>query len=291
MPADTATSATLLDLMLRVGRAAGVLDHQPPAWASTDNRGRVPDDPYTKTLLTAMVNNGYALFLRSDRDWSFCEFECTLTLSPDGSGSGCVEGRAWEYALPRFLQHAPITDWEYLDQNSTYDAVVQATLPELRRARREEPSTGAPRIAAFVFGATEAGDVSPVAGRVLFHPTPDQAYELAASFRIATHRMVELTERHVAGADHDEAIFAAAMYLWALEDGTDDAVKARWERHWKTQLAASIELDTHNRPVREVNTVDPTTRAMRASEGAATWRHSPGRRLYSVNGTPIEYDD
>ncbi len=249
MPNLLDNGATFKQLLVQFAEAARL--------SSFDASGRasLPSRASDLERCTRAINRGYKLFLRS-WDWSFLEIEHRITFAPDGRGPLNIAGDASRYALPPFVRAMPMSVLRFVDDWSVRQYICPATRTHVQGRHQMLETTGTPE----VFACSELTAPHPSgAGRweLYVFPRPDQAYTVEGTWRAGQYDMAELHEKHIAGADHDHAILAAALYLWKMDDSDDDAEKNRYERAWEQALAQSQKLDGRNRPI-SLGTLAPT---------------------------------
>ena len=275
MPIDVSTGKTLAELMLDLAVRIKQADQ-------TDAGDELPDDSGILAMLKRWVNEGYDLFQRSDPNWSALDFAIDLTISntlgPDHWASDT--GR---YMLPRYCQGGPVGDWTYIDSTSAYARILRKPVEMLDRLQARDNATGTPIYWACRPQRRDDGPGEQTDGtEILFWPRPNQDYTLRAAFRVRGHKLIDLEDRHIFGADHDRAIVDAAHYQWAQHDKEDAAKLGAIKGTWLESIAASTALDVPRRP-RRLGVLKPTTpaRDMRAS-------HNTERPSVDFEGTALQ---
>lgn len=290
MPEDVLHGWTFERLLIELAEAV----NQTQYGTGNDNAPVVNTDPATRDRLNRAVNRGYKYFLLSDRQWSFLERPVTLVLTPDaslGAASGlhaglCIDQDPARYRLPGFVEGSPKGDWTYLDTNSPYRAVIDVSAATVQRCRQASPTvTGAPQYAGVRPLEPDTSDNQQTPGReVIFWPTPDREYTVEALFRVATPELADLSDRHVAGAEHDLTILALAQWEW---DRIDDR-KLDLPEDAKFKLDQSKRADRALRPRRTAG-LAPTFAVGRMPGSARVNTGNmglPTREIY-VNGIRI----
>ena len=259
MPVDLESSKTFQQLMLELADPFGLAEYG----AAGDEVAQLPDDAETLRKLKTCVNNAYKLFLRSDPNWTFLIYPQVITTNSDGLGPDNIDGDAARYRLPPPIRTKPQTNLVFMDHVAWGE--VQTWTPRLVRNRQQSrTTTGRPQYAGYrKIPVAEGIDEPKVSWEVLFWPTPDGVYSLEGEFRILPYDMVDLDEQHVAGADHDYAILAAAKYLWAKDDSERANELATYAADWAQALNDSKALDKRLRPTRERVLRDPSVEPSR----------------------------
>jgi hypothetical protein len=276
MAVDLESSKTFQQLMIELGEPFGLIEYG----TAGDEAAQLPTDAETLRKLKTCVNNAYKLFLRADPNWSFLILPHVITTNSDGLGPDNLEGDAARYRLPSPIRTKPQTNLVFLGTSGQGE--VQTWTPRLIRNRQQaQEGSGMPQLAGFRRVETSDGiDTAKIAWEVIFWPTPDGVYELEGEFRVLPYDLVDLGERHVAGADHDYAILAAAKWLWVKDDSSEQATLATYAADWAQALADSRTLDKRLRPVRERQLRDPSVDRPSA-------RGIPRGLVTTIDGTPI----
>lgn len=234
MPQDTLTGWTLEQLIIELADAVGMAT----LGTGTDNSAVVPTDPNTLDQLTRAVNRGYRSFLAANPRWTFLERVVQLTLSEDGTAGNCIDSDPGRYALPSYISGNPKGDWTFVDTISNRSCIIATDQHMLRKLRDRDPNTsGVPSYGCVRPMSPAPGGVQKAARHELVvYPKPDDDYVIQAEFRIEAHELVNLTDRHIAGAAHDMAILEQAAWQWNKLDtpGLEQPV---------AELAKSIALD------------------------------------------------
>lgn len=254
---DLESSMTFEALILDLASRSGNAYHG----ENGDEEAQLPADPRVLQQLMDYINRGYRWFLQQDTDWSFCAFPVTMTTSSDGTGPYNVAGDPGRMKLPHPIRSRPRKNLTYQDRGTNLEQVVVYTPEQLQRLRQTSPSSGCPQFAAFrqIPEADRKPGEHPNTWEMLLWPSPDSAYVLEATFRIVPYPMVEPSERHAAGADHDTTLLAAAAYEWAMRDSTEPHEKATLLAERTTAITNSLKLDRKKRPPRLGKMRDPST--------------------------------
>lgn len=275
MPIDVSTGKSLSDLMLDLAVRIRQADQ-------TDAGDQLPADTGVRAVLKRWVNEGYDLFQRSDPNWSALDFSVDLTIS-NTVGPSTWQSDTGRYMLPRYCQGGPAGDWVYVDATAPYQKVCQKPPAELDLLQAQDNATGTPSVWACRHARRADGVGEQVDGtEILFWPRPNQSYTLRAAFRVRGHKLLDLAEHHIFGADHDRAIVDAAHYQWAQHDKEDGSRLGVVKTTWLESLAASISLDMPRRQ-RRLGMLKPTTppRESRAL-------HHTSRPSVSFEGTEVQ---
>lgn len=259
MPIDLESSKTFQQLMLELADPFGLAEYG----SDGTEQAQLPDDAETLRKLKTCVNNAYKLFLRADPAWTFLVYPYVITTNSDGKGPDNVDGDPARYRLPPPIRTKPQTNLVFMDHTAWGE--VQTWSPRLVRNRQQSRITqGRPQYAGYrSIPASDGIDSAKVAWEVMFWPTPDGVYELEGEFRVLPYDMVDLDERHVAGAEHDLAVLAAAKWLWAKDDSEQAPMLATYAADWAQALADSRALDKLKRPTRERVLRDPSVEPSR----------------------------
>lgn len=206
----------------------------------------IPDDIVDNALIRRFLSDGYALFLRSDPNWSFMRQELSITFDPNGTGPWNVNRDAARYRLPSFVTSTALTPWQYAAGSQQYTVLAQRPIDQIRRMQQTSSNSGVPVF--FGEGAIPSNDRvgSPsVAREVVFYPTPATVYTVSAWYRVTKFSLDADEEVSVAGPDHDRAIVDAAFYLWQQYDKaeTDPNAVALAKAQWDQSLIQSVALD------------------------------------------------
>lgn len=271
MPQDTLTGWTLEQLIIELADAVG----SATLGSGDDNSAVVPTDPNTLDQLTRAVNRGYKSFLSANPRWTFLERVVQFTLSEDGTAGNCIDGDPGRYALPSFITGNPKGDWTFVDTIATRAFIMVADEYRVRRARdRAVETSGVPVIGCVRPLSPAPGGVQKAARHeFVCYPNPDDDYVIQAEFRISAHEMTNLTDRHIAGAEHDLAILEQAVWQFKKLDNPAEPQPT-------AELAKSIALDSATR-TRSPGEFVNTFQTQRSEE-----RLFP-RRTILVNDEPI----
>ena len=246
MPVDLTSSMTLEQIALEVARRCNLASYINAA-DTTDNRARVPSDRHDLEEVLSVVRRGYRRFLRDMWDATFMRLWVTITIGTSTTAPSVVNGEADTYRLPGYCTSAPIGDWQYVGGNDTgtviktmqYDAVAQ--MKELSDNGTSDTGTS------LVAGHRRISQGGPERGwSVLFYPAPDATYTIQAEFAVLPYDLVELGDRHIAGAAHDDTIIAASVLEYKQIDEPGNL--ATYAAIYEAALAASRLVDNRSKP-------------------------------------------
>lgn len=292
MPSDLNTSATFGELLLQLAVRTGFADYSGSVAA-------LPTDAHRLAKLKSYVNDGYDRFLRANPKWTFLVRMVPLTFNTDGTGPSNIDGEPARYRLPGYVSGPPLGDWTYVDERTSRRAIgrVHPDIIDGYRQVNGETFTGVPIICGHrPFSPKDPIGNTQTAWEAIFWPAPDSTYAVQAPFRVAKHRMVELGERHIAGADHDASIAAYAVWVWKEDDAEDPAELAKYRLEAvgdpgggvRGRLQESIDLDEQNFPDSVGYSAPPDTSAYRRGSIGSDERILP--RVASHNGVAIPYN-
>lgn len=232
------------DLILRVAVEVGLSD---------DSSGvpAIPSDPGDLATVKRAVNDGIALFARANPQWRWMEPEVSLTLDQTGASSANIGGLTNEYSLPWYCQGAPITDWIITSaDNGISGRLLTTSIDRVRDYLATYPeSSGRPIMAAHVVWRPGDGTaLDRPRWKVVLDRIPDSNYILTATFRVVNSALVELDDRHLAGAQHDQSIVDAGVWAyWRSKAEADPGVRQWASDRFDRALAESTRLDLRQR--------------------------------------------
>lgn len=253
MALDLESSATFEDLILDCSAR----------WGHADQSGTlpgIPTDPAVLFEVKSTINRAYRAFLSAYPKWTFATQDIFLTFDPDGTGPDNVAGDPGRYRLPRHVGSIPLTDWTYEGGNAPVESILVLDHELVDRLRAmDSGSAGYPtRSAIKRITGNDQGGSDPRAWEAIFHPSPSAVATVKATFRFTGHQLVSLTDRHIAGREHDETIKAFADHEWMKKDAEDPEMSQRYERERNAKLAHSIALDHEMRARRRGQVIDPS---------------------------------
>jgi len=269
MSIDVATGWTLERLLIELADATNNA-----TYSTTTGAAIAPTDANLLDQFTRAINRGYRRFLRSDPHWTFLQQEVQIQLSADGTGGTNIDREPGLYLLPSYCVGAPKGDWTFADQSTDQACIIHRDATSVRRLRDANPnSVGVPMYAADYAVEPQGGqEQGPARRGLMLYPDPDSDLIIRGVFRVLSHDLVNLTDRHIAGAEHDLAILEQAKNEMALlEDKNAPLVRDELER--------SMALDKAGR-VRTRGTFINTFRRKDVE-------HLPAKKTYLIDGQPI----
>lgn len=244
----TQTGKTLSQLMLDLAEAVGLVETVDPlTGANVDPR--VPTDSSRQSVLRRAVNNGYQAFLSAYPAWTFLEATWSVQLDPTGLSAANVAGDAGRYRLPgnmgSTLSRVLITDGAGVRQS-----IIDVTTPQrVATLWADQTRIGWPVLAAVrPLVPTPAADDTGPSWELILAPRPVAVGQAQATVRLSPRPLVNLTDRHIAGQEHDRTIVLMAIMEHARADEPDAERFARYERAAMTALSMSIEVDKRMQP-------------------------------------------
>lgn len=253
------TSLTLDDLILRVAESAGLADY-------SGDTAAVPSSAHDYDLCKRAVNDGIELIYRAYTGWSFLNQDVEWLLSTDGTGAWCIDSDPARYRLPWYVMGQPIEATILVRDTGNTCYRVPVVAPRIVHEARASggatglgstaTTSGAPRVAAV---DRSVGSLAQrAAWEIIFYPDPDKAYTARASFRSFAPKMVEPTERHCMGAEHDQTVVAAGIYAMKKTDSKDKTEREDYRKEYEAAVAQSIELDKQMVPRTLGQVTDPS---------------------------------
>lgn len=257
-----AQGMTFQDFIVRVATRLGVRD-------LTAGSNGLPKRAHDLALCKEHVNEGYRRFLagvrpgmKPYRHWTFLRPEIVLTLSADGTGGDCIDGDSSRYRLP-YNQAVRPRFWTVKESGvaGVGTNALDTSIEWVRSMLTSTTSTGRPTRCAVTPRLNGAPGVDDRGWEAVFYPRPDKDYVVSAPVRIQPRDLVELEDRHVAGAVHDEAIAAQAILAAMRRNVTDQNTGqfGIFQQDATDLLNASIEIDKANHPAVAGDMSDPTT--------------------------------
>lgn len=223
------TGKTFGELLLELAVRTGEIDFPVGGGAA-----ELPD-PSTETYrrLAEAFNRGYKRFLHH-KEWSFLTRPLEITLYADGDGPYNIEGDAARYRLPHWCRGGPggSGHFTYTDRLSAYRLIQPMPFEYVVRKHNIITGSGPPSM----FGIGPIQGMSGAEGpgtdmELILWPTPGATYNIRAAFYLREHKLVALSQRHIAGAEHDDCILAHAIWccyesdvLSPERDGAREAV-------------------------------------------------------------------
>jgi hypothetical protein len=166
--------------------------------------------------LVKAANRGYSRFLHR-REWTFLTRTLQLTTYAAGNGPWNIDGNAARYRLPHWCREGPAGNGElhYSDTLSPYAKIMTADIEEVTALHNSSSGSGPPTHYGIGPLESESGLGFPETDcELILWPTPGASYTLRAQVYLAEHKLVAPSQRHIAGAVHDETITCEC--IWAL---------------------------------------------------------------------------
>jgi hypothetical protein len=253
---------TFQDLIVRVAEYLGVADY-------SGTTAGVPTDAHDLDLCKRLVNDGYARFV-AERNWHFLKGEMTVT--PDGIN--------YVFDLPADFEGEFLTTWTY-PVTGPITQMRQTSEQHIRALRAGTNTTGYPTL--FAIQPKDAVNATTDTARwqVVFWPTPyDNTLLLTAKYRRFPMRLVNLTDRSVAGPVHDQGVKQAAIAAAEIQRYGEAGPQ---EQLYQTLLARSMRKDDATVPDNLGDYGD------RSDDGALYGRRRPRDqyRVSTYNGVSV----
>lgn len=218
---------TFQDIILRVAEYLGVADYSGGAAA-------VPTDAHDLDMCKRLANDGYARFI-NDNDWTFLKGE--LTITPDGTN--------FTFDLPDDFQGELNGTFTY-PTTGPVAYMKEADEEVIRKLRAGRSVTGYPSL--FAIQPKPTVDETTTTGRwqVVFWPTPvDSIATLTAKYRRFPNKLTNLTDRSIAGPQHDQSVKQCAISAAEIQRYGQAGPQ---EELYKTLLASSLNNDMRHVP-------------------------------------------
>lgn len=242
MSVDLITGKTFGELVREFAEVVGLASYG-------DNgagKAQAPTDVHDLDQCRRFVNRGYKMFLQAEANWTFVHHPMEFVLDPTGKGPLNINNDPARMVLPPFIRAFPKGNLRFQDNRSTYCSVVPERPEVVERWRQVTRTSGTPtHFTIRPIPDAEQPDGGLGRHELIIFPSPTVAYTLRGDWRIVPYDMREDSERHVAGAEHDETILAAARHLWDVRD-KENADEAAFFRN--PLLLSSIRIDRRNRP-------------------------------------------
>lgn len=240
---ETTLSLTFQDMILRVAEFLGIVAQ------AADGTAAIPTDAADLELCKRIVNDGYRRFMTSDvankHKWQWMQPLISITFDP--TGVTCVNNEAYRYYAPDgFFGHL-LAPWTY---DTTGRRVIGITSEaRIRELRALTGTSGDPNLAAHR-PIREAVMPSQKTRRweIIFYPTPSAVFTVSARAKLLPLKLVELTDKAIAGPQHDEAVLAASLYEAEIQ--RDSNTNGSQANRWRDALARSISTDREAIPKR-----------------------------------------
>jgi hypothetical protein len=247
------TSLTFQDFILRTAEKVGLCDYP---------TGGVASIPLDLDRCKRAVNDGIEMIYRAYPKWTFLSQVIEITTSVDGSGPTNIENDPARYVLPWYVtgqpnkdpvwSNTPTAGWGGAARLIDYNQVL------LMRARSTNGVNGTVYTGWPRFCATTTYEPSNGGRRgweLILYPNPNLAFLLRMDFRVFAPKMIDLTDRHVMGAQHDQTLIDAAAWAFKRDDSKDPADKAMYKQEFEESVKQSIAIDLENAP----KTLGPVT--------------------------------
>lgn len=219
---------TFNDIILYVAEYLGVADY-------SGGTAAVPTDAHDLDMCKRISNNGYARFINDNSTWNFLNGEVVIT--PDGTN--------FTFDLPDDFQGELLTTFTYPTTGPI--AYMKETKEEhIRKLRAGREVTGFPSLFAIRPKDTVDATTNSARWEVLFWPTPvDSVSTLTARYRRFPNKLVNTTDRSVAGPQHDLSVKQCAVAAAELQRYGQSGPQ---EDMYKTLFAASKTNDMRHVP-------------------------------------------
>ena len=218
---------TFEDMILRVAEYLGVASY-------ADTTAAIPTDTHDLDMCKRLVNDGYAQFL-NEREWTFLSGEATVT--PDGTNyifdlpddfQGELEG-GFTYSTT-----GPIAGMKEVDEEI------------IRTLRQGRSVSGEPSLFAIQPKPTIDATTDTARWQVVFWPTPtDTTDTLTAKYRRVPNALSALTDRSIAGPQHDQTVKQAAIRAAEIQRYGQSAAQSDL---YTSLLANSVRNDMRHIP-------------------------------------------
>ena len=257
--ATPSLSLTFQDLIIRVAEYLGIAYYGPDGTEAA----QLPVDPHDLELCKRLVNDGYRRFLTGNPRWQFLTPTIQITFVP---------GQA-EYDMPDGFYGSILMPWTY-PPNGPHLTISTVSEGAIREMQAGGDVSGDPAYVAFRPKAVDAA-TDGARWQAIFWPTPAAEYTVTARARLFPDKLVDLTDRPVAGFQHDEAILAAALMEAERQRGDGMGVQAQ---NYADALKRAMEQDKQAAPKRLGDYGDRSEdrlRAQRPYTGVDTYNNVP----------------
>lgn len=224
-------SLTFQDFIIRVAEYLGIAYYG----ADGTEAAQMPVDPHDLELCKRLVNDGYRRFLTSNPRWQYLTPTIQITF---------VAGQA-EYDMPDGFYGNVLVPWTY-PASGPHLSITTASEGAIRQMQAGGEVNGDPAYVAFRPKTVNAA-TDDARWQAVFWPTPGAVYTVTARARLFPDKLTELTDRPVAGFQHDEAILAAALMEAERQRGDGMGVQAQ---NYADCLKRAIEQDKQAAPKR-----------------------------------------
>jgi hypothetical protein len=258
--------ALLLDMAVELGIA------RMTGTDGTDNQTlELPDDGSVLFKLRQRCNAGYLAFVHGEHPlrpqnrapytrWTFLDRQVSVTLNSDGLGALNIAADSARYRLPDGITGNPRDPWT-IDTNGLYPGNMVENVSESRVTSILAVATVGSGCPIYATTRPIQSPDSPDAGKaweLLVAPRPSGAMTMTSRFRVQARELQDLNQQHIAGAEHDRAVFCMAMLEWYRRDAVKPEMYGRWLQTAASAVDASIELDKRSRPMVVGGVQDPS---------------------------------
>lgn len=224
-------SLTFQDFILRVAEYLGLAYYG----ETGDQPAQLPIDAHDLELCQRLVNDGYRRFLTSYPRWQFLTPVIQIPF---------VAGQA-VYDLPEGFYGHLLSPWTY-PANGPRRSIATVSEGALRLMRSRADLSGDPAYVAFRPKAVDATSDG-ARWQALFWPTPSGVHTVTARARLFPDQLVNLSDRPIAGFQHDETLLAAALMEAERQRNDASGVQAA---NYAEALRRSIAQDQQAAPKR-----------------------------------------
>lgn len=237
------------DIMLRVAVALNIATYS----TGTNNSAALPTDPNRLSRLKRVTNDGARKFCNSTRHpienttqrWTWLQPRVEIDFKTAGDGPMQWGADPTRAILPLGVCSAPKgqISWKNTDDNNGAGQVYNVSHDQVELLAARNPTLTGPPLYCTVKPGTSPKLGNRPGLELHIYPKPDRNITVGARFRIAPVEMIDLAERGIWPAVHDDTVIAFAIAAWKLEDG-DDSGEARAI----ALLANSFDLDKEMHP-------------------------------------------
>jgi hypothetical protein len=230
--ADPTLSLSFSDLIIRVAEYLGMAYYG----ASGAEVAQVPQDAHDLELCKRLVNDGYRKFINSNPRWQFLTPTISVTF---------VAGQT-AYALPDGFYGSILKPWTYPPDGPRID-IAETTEAMIRDWSAGGDVSGDPSYVAYRPTTPITNTTTGSRWEAVFWPTPGAVYTVTTRARLYPEKLSDLSDKHIAGFQHDETIIAAALAEAERQRNDTTGVQAA---NFKDSLSRSLLLDKEAAPKR-----------------------------------------
>jgi len=293
LPPDT--SLTFQDLILRVAEETRFAKYDD---SNPNSPAQIPTDRGILDKIKRAINDGISLMARDYPKWTSLRPQVSFVMSTDGTGPlnlpNPITGEPDPsiYRLPWYITGRPINGWHWVSTASNFSGFAVDCDPErIDHLQRSTQTSSYPRVASIVPSISK-GDTG--ADRqtkaVRFWPSPDQAYQVTARFLVHPSPMIELQDRHIFGASHDQTVLAYSVWCFKRNDAKDPGLRSEYRARVYGDgttmnigaLAASIKIDQESVPASMGVMADPSINQSKSGRYV-----NPGLDVNTGSMTPV----